>query len=1211
MELQGEKEFKMKKIFIFLLLGIFLISFSSAWTSDKFVEDTDKIRELDTTTKYGTYTIEESKWYDPLGIITKERLVEKTLTKHNSECLINCESEGTTILYKSGKLFDKLDFYDSRNNNQNINYQIFIKQKEEFQYEVPLYEEFCVEGNTTKELNCQQRIKGYENKTETREVFTQYNYEVLDAGEYDWLIKTQKPVDLSIDWIGTIRGVELKEWAWWNSNWQYKKEIKIKENSNKNLSNYSNLIYIAYDNNMNIDFSDLRFTNAEENTELGYWIQNKTNSSFAWIWVKTPLLNASINNTIYMYYGNNQATSNSNMGSANIYINDFSSNEDLPTASSTYRISSSSISNGNLVISMGGGCDQGVFVFNSGVYGNNFDFKTRISLSSGYHIAVSLGGGTIQAANRQSTGIYSFTAGTGDQGTNSEIGINPAWTYINQVAGGPSLSGYYNITYISEGSAWTYVDDGRRNINTSTITNNGATQYVGLGPNQQYCGAASIAVDYVYLKPYASIEPTYYISSRLPASLDINMIYPTSDISSFTQETFNFTFNLSDYDLKGIKNVSLIVNGLPVVTNTSGLQGFYNFTYSVSSGLYIWYIEAYDNSNVVTRTIARNIIKPIIIIHSGNGTQNYGTLNQNHTINFTIVEASLDKVWYNYNGTNVFLTGVTSAVPKTFNFSLVKDLYSLQIYANDTFGNEISGGATSWNYKVFENSRTSNETSYETAYETYSINLTANSSLTGVNLLYNGTNIGNLINQGSGIWSFGRDLPTSVLGNNSINYNFTYAGDTISSTYLTYQNVLPITLVLCNATFPTRYINFTFKDENTLSNLVNVTMQTATWNYYLGTGTQEKSYVYTSSGVNSSYAFCFSPPNRTLYATPSITYLANDYPARFYTPGTLTLTNTTTNQTLYLLNSGDGIYVTFITVNSFATAVEGASVTVSRLISGSPVTIGQGTTDSSGAYTIWLNPNYQHTIVASKSGFGSTTVSINPTQGSYTLTLTSTSNYTYISNVRGLLWAFFPRERLSASSTNFGFNVSSSYDNIIGCKIELLNNNKSLVLSSAETVAVNNSFCSVQTSYTPSNTYPQIKGRLLVDIGDGYQILEEDAFWFLLDYNTTGSTFTDWFNSIQQLDLALFNNNEQHREFTNILLFFLIVMIIVAVLNQAGWDVQTNGGMIYLVGGMVWFASVPGFLTLSGISPWSLMDKYFVALVYSLFMGGFALRNLT
>jgi hypothetical protein len=648
--------------------------------------------------------------------------------------------------------------------------------------------------------------------------------------------------------------------------------------------------------------------------------------------------------------------------------------------------------------------------------------------------------------------------------------------------------------------------------------------------------------------------------------------------------------------------------GSRITSQTSTTQTFLNTYASGSNNL--WNMQFCDSDGACgfstsNYTFSIDSTAPSVVLNYPTSLINYGVVNGTLQLNFTTSDTNLDKVWYNYNGTNITIAGATSGVANLSNITL-STKKNVTIYANDTAGN-LNTSVFSWDYKVFENSRTANNSSYETAYENYQINLTANSSLTAVTLDYNGTEY-SLVNTIDGVWSYSRDLPSSVVGNNSVRYKFTYSGDTFYSDY-SYQNVLPITFVACNATYATKFINFTFKDENTLANL-NATMQTATWSYYLGSGTQSKSYVFTSATNASNHTFCASI-NRTFYATPSITYLATGYPARFYTPGVLTLTNTTTNTTLYLLASTDGIYVTFQTISSLNSPISGASVLITRLIAGATTTIGQGITDSAGAYTIWLNPNYDHVITASKTGFGSNSQTIRPTQSSYTLILTAAQNYTYVSDFSGLLWGIFPRGVVIDEATSFGFNISSIYGTIVKCKIELLSNNKSIVLASGETIAANGSYCTAITTYVPNAIYPQMKGRLLIDTGNGYEILEEDAYWRRLNYNTTGLTFTDWFNSMNStnLDLSYFNNDEQHREYTNILIFFLIVMIICASLNSAGWDIQTSGGMIFLVGILVWIASVPGFLMLSDISPYQFVDQYFVAIIYTMFMIGFGSRS--
>lgn len=53
---------------MFCLVLTLFIGQASAWTSSEFTRD--EIKSLDKLTNFGTYTIKESAWYDPLKIWT-------------------------------------------------------------------------------------------------------------------------------------------------------------------------------------------------------------------------------------------------------------------------------------------------------------------------------------------------------------------------------------------------------------------------------------------------------------------------------------------------------------------------------------------------------------------------------------------------------------------------------------------------------------------------------------------------------------------------------------------------------------------------------------------------------------------------------------------------------------------------------------------------------------------------------------------------------------------------------------------------------------------------------------------------------------------------------------------------------------------------------------------------------------------------------------
>ncbi len=119
--------------------------------------------------------------------------------------------------------------------------------------------------------------------------------------------------------------------GWWNTDWLYRKELNISDSSD----DYQMLIQVwkenGHDNagndvidcedNCSGDFSDLRFVDNDQTTLLSYWIEEMGTSGgdhYAQFWVKT-----SGDNSIYMYYGNSEASSISNGDETFIFFDDF------------------------------------------------------------------------------------------------------------------------------------------------------------------------------------------------------------------------------------------------------------------------------------------------------------------------------------------------------------------------------------------------------------------------------------------------------------------------------------------------------------------------------------------------------------------------------------------------------------------------------------------------------------------------------------------------------------------------------------------------------------------------------------------------------------------------------------------------------------------------------------------------------------------------
>ena len=117
--------------------------------------------------------------------------------------------------------------------------------------------------------------------------------------------------------------------GWWNYFWSYRKSITIDNTGNSNnLTDYQILIILNSTNfnfsKANSDGSDIRFIDDDNSTELNYYIEkwNSTNQE-AKIWVKVPFIPASSTKTIYMYYGNPSASSESNGTATFVFFDDF------------------------------------------------------------------------------------------------------------------------------------------------------------------------------------------------------------------------------------------------------------------------------------------------------------------------------------------------------------------------------------------------------------------------------------------------------------------------------------------------------------------------------------------------------------------------------------------------------------------------------------------------------------------------------------------------------------------------------------------------------------------------------------------------------------------------------------------------------------------------------------------------------------------------
>lgn len=281
---------------------------------------------------------------------------------------------------------------------------------------------------------------------------------------------------------------------------------------------------------------------------------------------------------------------------------------------------------------------------------------------------------------------------------------------------------------------------------------------------------------------------------------------------------------------------------------------------------------------------------------------------------------------------------------------------------------------------------------YETVYENFNFTLNTTETTPTAFLWYEGTrSTSSRTDNGDGTFTFQSffDIPVGQ-ATNTFHWEYVALGERTNTT--TQDQVVNTTsLGLCNASLTVPYLNFTFKNETVIQENVTASVPSSNWLYYLGTGTVNKTFTYVEGNEEKSYAFCFIPETETTNLILEFNFENSESQQRTYSPSSLTLSNTTTDTTLWLLPTIDGVLITFQVINFAEQPIEGVDLTISRTGIG---TISQTSTGASGTSTVFLNPNFVYTLVASKDGYETVSVTQQfnlATDSAFTIILGQTS----------------------------------------------------------------------------------------------------------------------------------------------------------------------------------------------------------------------------
>ncbi len=764
------------------------------------------------------------------------------------------------------------------------------------------------------------------------------------------------------------------------------------------------------------------------------------------------------------------------------------------------------------------------------------------------------------------------------------------------------------VTRLANGTLTMYIDSvAQIDVETSTGETGNTVLVIGAtdGPETEFNGEIDELGFWNRSISQAEIDELYNSGTGITYSSDVATFELSTPIEAFNSSVSTIEFSGRVYLAATVDNVSLIIDGVYNETNSSGLDNvYYNFSKDIADGDYNWTYESCDDTNTCTNLTARNFsidtTTPVLYLTEPRGTILLGDAGVNETLLWNVTDSDLDECWYDYDFTNV-------SVVCTLNITtfILTPQRNITFWANDSGAHKI-GNYSTWEYDAFVNSFTYNASSFVTEQETFYVNLTTNgSSLTDGELIYDGTSYAATITNIAGnVYNISRaiDIP---LNNETKDFNFNYTlGGVEYNTTTQTQLINKTEFGLCNATLIEQYINFTFKDEESDVN-INATVDASTWNYWLGNGSIYKTMLYSNTSLNYDYTFCLDAGNRTLNNNVSFQFASIGYPQRTYT-STNYLTNTTTNQTLYLLANADGIYTTMQVVDGTLQSVIGVNIVVERQFAGVWTIIGEDVTDDSGSATFWVNPDYDHRFTFTSDDCTGTVTTIRPTQSLYTqqLSCADTSPDEYISSLLGIQYDITPKVLPWLSENTiyaFTFNVTANLSNLVSYYMNITDADGNELNATLGTTNTGGNL----TVLVDTTGHNKLYGYFYIDVGNGTTLIDP-FIWNARDVEPGRGSIYTFFINLKDAEVDIEDN------YNNLMLIFFVFFVSLAAFTYStGMELNQPGICLFIIFFFVLLMSVSGYLTVNfttiEANKNTFIDQYGIGLVVLFLTAGYSL----
>ncbi len=809
----------------------------------------DNVYDYDEETK--TATIEN--WFgigEDLAYITLTSPQNKMVARGNDKLVgeFNFTTTGNFT-----EIFNDIYLTDMKNGNA-ISRGKQFKYKKYTNISVDDYENVCeniTTGNGTVIQNCTQIEIGnhWEIKMDWIPIVNPTNI-FYDGVTYEIGVFVDVEVGDYGDWIPSIMGVEIEEWATWTESLNVNISHYYKMDDNLSTTNVIDSIGITNgtlaggDNTQDLSEPgiinlSLKFNGIDDNVDLNFI--PTTAIDFTWVvWAKTSTVG-----TQWLIASGGEGA-DTTVGVDMIIQADGTVRVFSGTAGGERLLgdSTTTVDNGawHFIALTFDGVNGKIYVDGGGaevntswtpyISDNNLFMAKRGERASGY-----LNG------NLDEIGIWNRSLSDGEilQLYNNGTAITFKDVFV------PTLTILFpeNITYNESITELNYTNSSDATdcwfSKDGGVTNSSA---VTCGTNFTTTSVAGINTWTVYgndsVGGVGSDTVTFFVNKTVQTEL----ISP-ANLSNFTSTFVNFTTNSTPINTN-LTNVTLFVwfdNSTLFFTNTTILSGENEiqteFFTNLTEGLFLWNVETCGEDVACSfatnnRTVEVHITPSTVIIHFPNGTIDFFKLGENSTLNWTISEPGqnlsehITNCSYTYNEVELFLNQSQCIEINETSFLYVNGVNNLTFEAVDEF-NLTTVEITFWNYTILEINQTFDNITIEGNLQNISsvIKLGDGLTISAAILNYNGTLFaGTSTVLGENMEILKSNLVTpSVSADENITFHWSIvlSGGEIINLSDQNQTILNLGIDNCSS-FTTKIFNISIVDEEEQTIIVNDTV---------------------------------------------------------------------------------------------------------------------------------------------------------------------------------------------------------------------------------------------------------------------------------------------------------------------------------------------------------------------------------------------------